>query len=157
MTWVTQEAEVLTHPTAGQVEVKACASQGCGACRLSSSCGQGLLSRWLLRRTPSFTLVTDKPLAIGDKVLLGLEAHQLNKAALLQFILPLLTLLIAAMLAEFLGITAGFKLFLIALAGLSVGLILARQLAKRLTASHSLKLVRQLNPAISSFSNKNRS
>lgn len=153
MTWVTQEAEVLTHSTKGQVEVKACTSQGCGSCRLASGCGQGLLSRWLLRRTPSLTIVTELLLQPGDRVLLGLEASQLNTAALLQFLLPLLTLLAAAMLAEFLGITTGFKLFLITLVGLGVGLVLARLLA----ANSPLKLLRQLNPSISSFSNKNRS
>lgn len=153
MTWVTQEAEVLTHSTKGQVEVKACTSQGCGSCRLASRCGQGLLSRWLLRRTARIRLPTELLLQPGDRVLLGLEASQLNTAALLQFLLPLLTLLAAAMLAEFLGVTAGFKLFLMALTGLAGGLLLARRLA---TAS-SLKLLRQLNPSISSFSNKNRS
>ncbi len=151
MTWVTQEAEVIALTYNGQVQVKACAAQGCGACSLAGGCGQGLLSRWLLRRTPSLTIATDVPLAIGDKVLLGLEATQLNKAALLQFLLPLLTLLTAAMLAEFLGITTGFKLFLIALVGLSVGLVLARLLA----ANSPLKFLRLLKPSTSSLANNN--
>lgn len=153
MTWVTQEAEVLTPQTKGQVQVKACASQGCGSCSLAGGCGQGLLSRWLSRRAPNLTLKTDVQLQPGDKVLLGLETTQLNRAAVLQFLLPLLTLLAAAMLAESLGITAGFKLFLIALAGLASGLLLARQFA----VASQLKLLRQLNPSTSSLVNNNRS
>lgn len=159
MTWVTQEAEVITPQHQGQVEVKACTSQGCGACSLAGGCGQGLLSRWLLRRTPSFTLVTDIPLKTGDKVLLGLEATQLNKAALLQFLLPLLTLLAAAMLAEYLGMTTGIKLFLMALIGLSAGLVLARLLTRLLAANNPLKLLHRLKPSISPSisANNNRS
>ncbi len=153
MTWVTQEAEVLAPPKQGQVQVKACASQGCGSCSLAGGCGQGLLSRWLLRRSPSLTLYTDVPLQPGDKVLLGLQAAKLSRAAVLQFLLPLLTLLATAMLAEFLGITSGWQLFLIALAGLTVGLLLARKLA----AKSQLELLRQLNPSTASLANNNRS
>ncbi len=153
MTWVTQEAEVITQQAKGQVEVKACASQGCGSCSLAGGCGQGLLSRWLNRRSPSLTLSTHLALQPGDRVLLGLETAKLNRAAFIQFLLPLLTLLAAAFLAEFLGITAGLKLFLIALVGLASGLLLARKLA---TASQ-LQLVRQLNPSISSVANNHRS
>lgn len=153
MTWVTQEAEVIALQTEGQVEVKACASQGCGSCSLAGGCGQGLLSRWLNRRAPSLTLKTDLALQPGDKVMLGLETAKLNRAALLQFLLPLLTLLAAAMLAESFGITSGFKLLLVALLGLASGLLLARKLA----AVSQFKLLRQLPSSTSSIANNNRS
>lgn len=153
MTWVTQEAEVITPQHQGRVEVRACASQGCDSCSLAGGCGQGVLSRWLNRRAPSLILQTDLPLKSGDRLILGLEANQLNTAAMLQFLLPLLTLLAAAMLAEFLGITAGFKLLIIALVGLAIGLLLVRKLA----AKSQLKIIRQLNPSNSSITNNNRS
>ncbi len=153
MTWVTQEAEVITPPSKGRVQVKACASQGCGSCSLAGGCGQGLLSRWLAGRAPSLTLQTSLPLQPGDLILVGLETTQLNKAALVQFLLPLLTLLAAALLAELLGITSIFKLFLIALTGLLGGLLLARFFA----TSSQLPLLRQLNPSTSPPANTNRS
>ncbi len=152
MTWVTQEAEVISLQSKGRVEVKACASQGCGSCSLAGGCGQGLLSRWLNRRAPSLTLQTDLALQPGDKVMLGLETAKLNRAALLQFLLPLLTLLVAAMLAEFFGITSGFKLLLVALVGLAGGLLLARKMA----AVSQFELLSQLTPS-SSIANNNRS
>lgn len=153
MTWVTQEAEVVTQQVKGQVEVKACVSKGCGSCSLAGGCGQGLLARWLSRRSPSLVLSTHLTLQPGDKVLVGLEAAKLNRVALVQFLLPLLTLLAAALFAEFLGITTGFKLFLIALVGLASGLLLARKLAK----ASEIKLMRQLNPSNSPVANNNRS
>lgn len=151
MTWVTQEAEVIESCSRGQVQVKACASQGCGSCSLAGGCGQGLLSRWLLRRTPSLYLQTEIPLTPGDRVLLGINATKLNRAAMLQFLLPLMTLLAAAMLAEFMGITSGFMLLTFALTGLLAGLLLARKLA----TANQLELLRQLNP--STLANNNRS
>jgi len=141
MTWVTQEAEVVAEQSQGQVEVKACASQGCGSCGLAGGCGQGVLSRWLMRRSPSLILYTETPLQPGDRVLLGMNANKLNRAAVLQFLLPLTTLLAAALLAEFIGITSGLLLFLIALTGLASGLLLARHFA----TANQLELLRQLN------------
>jgi len=151
MTWVTQEAEVIAEPDQGRVQVKACASQGCGSCRLAGGCGQGILSRWLSGRSPALTLYTDLPLQPGDRVLLGMNATKLNQAAALQFLLPLITLLAAALLAEYLGITSGLALFLVALTGLAGGLLLARKLA----TANQLELLRQLKPSPTTIANNN--
>ncbi|GLR62683.1 SoxR reducing system RseC family protein [Marinospirillum insulare] len=142
MTWVTQEAEVIAEQSLGQVQVKACASQGCGSCSLAGGCGQGVLSRWLLNRSPKLVISTETSLQPGDRVLLGVNAAQLNRAAILQFLLPLFTLLAAALLAEYLGVTSGLLLFFIALIGLASGLFLARKLA----ATSQLELIKQLTP-----------
>lgn len=151
MTWVTQEAEVIAEQNQGQVQVKACASKGCGSCSLAGGCGQGVLSRWLMRRSPSLTLHTETPLQVGDRILLGINANKLNRAAVLQFLLPLITLLAAALLAEFIGITSGLLLFLIALIGLASGLLLARKLA----LANQLELLRQLTPSPTTKANNN--
>ncbi|WP_051168066.1 SoxR reducing system RseC family protein [Marinospirillum minutulum] len=151
MTWVTQEAEVIAEQNQGQVQVKACASQGCGSCSLAGGCGQGILSRWLMRRSPSLTLHTETPLQAGDRILLGINANKLNRAAVLQFLLPLITLLAAALLAEFIGITSGLLLFLIALIGLASGLLIARKLA----LANQLELLRQLTPSPTTKANNN--
>lgn len=151
MTWVTQEAEVISQLSKGLTKVKPCAAKGCGSCSLAGGCGQGVLSRWFASRAPNLSLQTSLQLQPGDRVLVGLEASQLNRAALLQFILPLLTLLLAAMLAEFLGITSGFKLLGIALLGLTSGLFLARIFA----TTSQLKIVSQLNPSTLTVENNN--
>ena len=153
MTWVTQEAEVIAPANKGQVQIKACTTKGCGSCSLAGGCGQGLLSGWLAGRAPSLTLHTSLALQPGDTILVGLETTQLNKAALVQFLLPLLTLLGAAMLAELLGITSSSKLFLIALAGLFSGLLLARLFA----TSNQLKLLHPLSFAALPPANHHRS
>lgn len=130
MNRVTQEAEVIAVVD-GQVDLRACAATGCGSCSLSGGCGQGLLSRWFSRRSPLMRLSTELLLQPGDRVLVALDAADLNRAALLQFLLPLLGLLLSAMLAESLGLTAALPLAVAAVAGLWLGLLLAAKLAKK--------------------------
>lgn len=137
---VTQEAQVVAVHSAS-VEVVACATGGCSSCSLAPTCGQSLLSRYFGRKNPSLTVASTSNLQVGDKILVGLEANSLNLAAVLQFLLPLLTLLAAAIFAQSLGLTSNFGLLLVALFGLGFGLVLARYLAK----PPQLKIIRQLH------------
>ncbi|SFX62286.1 SoxR reducing system RseC family protein [Marinospirillum alkaliphilum] len=145
MQQVTQQAEVVAV-AAGQVQVRACAASGCSSCSLAGGCGQGLLARWLLRAPPLLTLPTALILQPGDRVLLAMDAAGLHRAALLQFVLPLLTLLLLALVAEMLG--AGALLTgLLALVGLLAGLWLARRLAR----APVLTLLHRIEPESSSL------
>lgn len=130
MTSVVQQARVVAVK-ANKVWVQACVEQGCSACKLSASCGQGLLARWFSRSPPvlELDLSSKWSLAVGDRVELGLPASILNKAAWLQFALPLLTLLLASLFAEFVGITNVFMQLISALFGLTAGLLIARKFA----------------------------
>jgi sigma-E factor negative regulatory protein RseC len=130
MNRVTQEAEVVAV-TGAFVELRACAASGCGSCSLSGGCGQGLLSRWFSRRSPLMRLSTKLLLQPGDRVLVAMDATELNRAAVLQFVLPLLGLLLSALLAEWLGFTSVLLLAVSALAGLFAGLLLASRLAQK--------------------------
>ncbi|MBE0506203.1 MAG: SoxR reducing system RseC family protein [Marinospirillum sp.] len=130
MNRVTQEAEVVAVVGA-QVDLRACATMGCGSCSLSGGCGQGILSRWFSRRSPLMRLSTQLLLQPGDRVLVAMDAGELNRAAVLQFVLPLLGLLLSALLAEWLGFTSALLLAASALAGLFSGLLLASRLAQK--------------------------
>lgn len=127
---VTQQAEVVAVH-ANSVEVVPCeANSGCGSCSLKATCGQAILARYFGRKNPSFSLKDTSGLQVGDKITLGLEAKKLNLAAVLQFLLPLLTLLAAALVAQSLGWSSGFSLLISAGVGLALGFLLARLLAK---------------------------
>lgn len=130
MNRVTQEAEVIAVVGA-QVDLRACTATGCGSCSLSGGCGQGILSRWFSRRSPLMRLSTELLLQPGDRVLVAMDAGELNRAALLQFVLPLLGLLLSALLAEWLGFTSVLLLAASALVGLLFGLLLASRLAQK--------------------------
>lgn len=128
MSQVTQQAEVV-QVGQGRVWVKACTRQGCSSCSLSGACGQGLLSRWLSASPPLLEVNSQEVLEVGDRVELGVDASTLNRAAWLQFALPLATLLLASLLAEFLGFSEVLMQLLFALLGLAGGLLLARRFA----------------------------
>ncbi|MDR9467633.1 SoxR reducing system RseC family protein [Marinospirillum sp.] len=128
MNQVTQEAEVIAVDQ-GRAWVKACDSQGCASCGLAGGCGQGLLSRWLSASQPLLEVESQEPLQVGDRVQLGVDASTLNRAAWLQFALPLVTLLLASLAAEFLGFSAVLHQLLFASLGLTAGLLLARRYA----------------------------
>ncbi|SFC02673.1 positive regulator of sigma(E), RseC/MucC [Marinospirillum celere] len=141
MTAVIQEARVVAKK-ADRVWVQACIEQGCSSCHLSSSCGQGLLARWFSRPPPLLQL--DAPnlvLEVGDRVELGVDASILNRAAWLQFALPLMTLLLASIFAEFLGVTSVFMQLVVAILGLAVGLLGARKFAGQATKPELLRKV----------------
>lgn len=140
MTWLTQEAQVTAIKGVEQFQVQACVAAGCGSCSLAAGCGQGLLARWFKKRTPQLILNCKDQLQVGDRVLLGLETKQLNKAAMLQFLLPLFFMLGAALLGEFFGLQQSLTQALVGLAGLSLGLLLAKSLA----TPSQLKILRKL-------------
>ena len=128
MSQVTQEAEVIKVGP-GRAWVKASHAQGCSSCSLSGACGQGLLSRWLAASQPLLEVEVQESLEVGDRVELGVEASTLNRAAWLQFALPLATLLLASLAAELLGFSRVLHQLLFASLGLTAGLLLARRYA----------------------------
>jgi len=130
MSLTTQEAEVVKLGQ-GRVWVKPSTSQGCSSCSLSGACGQGLLSRWLAASQPLLEVESQLLLEVGDRVELGIDTATLNRAAWLQFALPLATLLIASLLAELLGFTEVIEQLFFAVLGIGAGLLLARRFAGR--------------------------
>ncbi|WP_114418467.1 SoxR reducing system RseC family protein [Marinospirillum perlucidum] len=128
MSRITQEAEVIACQP-GLAWVRPCAREGCSSCSLSGACGQGLISRWLLKRQPLLQVSTCEQLVVGDRVQVGVSTATLNRAAWLQFALPLLTLLVAAILAEYLAFSASWQQLIFAALGLLGGLAVARFLA----------------------------
>lgn len=128
MSRITRQAEVV-RCHAGQIDVRTCEPSGCETCSLAHGCGQVFQVRWLRRSPALLTLVTDQQLQPGDRVLIGLDAASFHRAVLLQFVLPLAGLLLAAILAESLMLSLGWTA-LMALTGLLAGLWLARWLGK---------------------------
>jgi sigma-E factor negative regulatory protein RseC len=102
-----------------------CASVGCGSKGLGT-----LASRLAARRFP----LTDCPdLRVGDRVVVGVRGDALLKAALTAYVLPLVAMLAAAILAQSLAGHDGVTLAA-SVAGLLLGLGIARRWASRLTA-----------------------
>lgn len=99
---------------------------GCAQCRLSSACGQGVLNRWSSQRRSEIALMRNESLiarhvALGDLVELSVPGAHFVRASALQFVLPLLGMVLPAMLAESLGM-ADTAIALLAFGGLGFAL-----------------------------------
>ncbi len=113
---------------AGHMDVAYDVASACGQCGSKKACHGS---------NPEHTLQlpVQAGLAAGDEILLGIESHSLNLAALLAWLLPALTLMLGAVSGQALF---GTDLAAIASAalGLAAGLMLARPLARRYADPH---------------------
>ncbi len=123
-------------------EVEAERGSSCGSCAARSSCGTSTLSRFLGSRTARIRLENRLGAECGDRVVIGVPEQALPKASFLVYILPLLTLLSAAMLGEWIAAAASIaerELFSVIGGGFGLwaGIRFARHLTSR-TAQNNL-------------------
>ena len=100
----------------------------CSSCGTRSKCGNGSAKRaasWRVRRSLGSGQM---PLALGDTVHVGVDRSALTRASLTAYALPLVTMLVAASALQEAGDGVAIAA---ALAGLSLGVALARALVRR--------------------------
>lgn len=111
---------------------------GCGGCPSAPTCGSKAMNtasgRLEARR---FQLVNDAGLRIGDRVVVGVRENTVLRASMTAYMIPLATLLISGTLAESIA-GDDFVTVAVMLAGLALGLWLARLCARRLTGRGEL-------------------
>lgn len=121
---------------------------GCGGCASASICndkGIGTLASRLEARR--FALPNHLSLAVGDRVVLGVEAQSLVLASAVAYLIPLAVSLACAILSQWHFGSDGLTL-LAALAGLLPGfLIMKRVAASHTDADHGYRIVRRAEPA----------
>lgn len=114
----------------------------CGRCAAASGCGQRKLAG--VFGNPRIEMRIDNPqrlpVSVGDEVVVGLAEQALLKASALGYLLPLLLLLLPVVLLAGLGVDEGWMV-LAAVAGLGVGVLLARVLAPRVLTGAGCKPV----------------
>jgi sigma-E factor negative regulatory protein RseC len=123
----------------GGVWVEAVQRSSCGSCQARSGCGQKALSD-LGRPMKLWVACEGHALHAGDDVMLQLPAGGLATSALVMYVLPLLCMLVAAILAGGLGELASV---LAAVLGLALGFLASRQLARRLAHNWTPSIVAQ--------------
>lgn len=98
----------------------------CNACQVSDDCGTGIVAKTLTPRTRQFYIRTELKLLPGEQVKIGLHEHNLLKAALMVYLLPLLLMVLLAVLGSGLALAEGW-IILLAILGAGSGFVLARQ------------------------------
>jgi sigma-E factor negative regulatory protein RseC len=99
----------------------------CGSCSAAGGCGTGALAGLLGERAQRLQVRDDLGLRVGEQVVIGIPDAALTRASLAAYLLPLLALIAAALLAEAAGAGEGTTA-LAGLLGLGAGLWLAGRL-----------------------------
>jgi sigma-E factor negative regulatory protein RseC len=127
---LTETARVIRRH-GNHVELELQRGSACGSCELSQGCGTGAIGRLLRRRSRPLVIETDQDCEPGDEVQLLLPENSLVRASLLVYGLPLLTMVVAGLLASVAFDADGLVAFISA-GGFVVGLAMAAIYANRL-------------------------
>ena len=114
----------------------------CSSCNIGAGCGTSVLARWFGRHSNCIRVPNRYALQQNDTALIGISDQALLKAALLAYMLPVLGMVVAAMLAAGAGAadsTAG----LCSIIGLAAGLWLVRKVSQREELQPQAQLLRQ--------------
>lgn len=93
-----EQATVIGYRN-GVATVQCFAKQGCGGCSAQSACGTKALSALAgEKQAPQFSLPVSEPLAIGDRIEIGLEERSLLRSVFWLYVIPLMVLIGSALL-----------------------------------------------------------
>ncbi|HAD47950.1 MAG TPA: Fis family transcriptional regulator, partial [Idiomarina sp.] len=85
----------------------------CSGCTHNTTCGAGILSKVFADRNARFTVESDLPVNLGDRVEVVMDESDFTRYALLLYGLPIVgLLLIAALLTHFSPLTEGIVILL---------------------------------------------
>ncbi len=100
-----EESGKVIAVTADGVLVETVRQSACNSCRAAKGCGQKLLAS--VGQGQRFEVLADNPrnliLQAGDQVVLGLAEGAFLKASALAYLLPLVVMIVAAVVAELSG------------------------------------------------------
>lgn len=99
---IDQKATVISRD-GDLVWVEAERQSTCGQCQARKGCGTGLLAKHVGQRFSRLAVTTDQDLQIGQQVMVSIPEQALLSGALMMYLLPLLTLFAAAVLARVAG------------------------------------------------------
>ncbi|CAN7205592.1 SoxR reducing system RseC family protein [Pseudomonas sp. LjRoot71] len=97
---------------AGAVWVETLRQSTCSSCSVKAGCGQGLLDQLgVAGKRGHVRALSDLSLNVGDSVVIGVREELLVRGSLLVYLLPLLGLFAAAVLAEQLALSEPWVIF----------------------------------------------
>ena len=116
------------------------AKSGCSACSVNHSCGTGLLSRLLGRRSFYSCVKNTLDAKVGEQVIISIPERGLIAASLVLYVLPLCCFVVAAVLTQWLfGVEAAT--ISVAMVALGVGFICAYGMARWLEGKAITRII----------------
>lgn len=123
-----KEWATVIHWHQGRAILRYGSSSGCGSCSARAACGSYALSKIGPNTEHQLEIAIEQPLAIGQKVEVGIPEGSLIRSAMLVYLTPLFGLFLVAGLVQ----VAGLEQFWVALSGILggfLGFFLARKIA----------------------------
>ncbi len=102
----------------------------CGQCRVAGHCGTSVLQRWFGRRDKPVRVRNHLGLKAGEQAVIGIRESELVEASFLAYLLPVITLVLAASTGAAWGFGDGV-VALCSFCGLGAGLYISNYLATR--------------------------
>lgn len=115
-------------------DVECVSKSACNHCQAASSCGNSSVAKAFGPRQHRFRVRLTEPVAVGQKIKVGLPSKSLIRSALLVYLVPLLLMLVGAIGANLLGSGDGGTLLGAVLGG-GCGFFIARYCAQRFDSS----------------------
>ncbi len=117
----------------------------CNSCSVKSGCGTSVLSRVVGQRSSQVEVSNTLQLEVGERVVVAIEEQALVKGSLLIYLLPLLIMLVAGVVAEMLFAREVVTL-IAALSGLLISVVLVRTLLAVTGLNHAIRpqLIRRI-------------
>ncbi len=81
------------------VWVETCRQSACDSCASKAGCGHGALAK-LGAKTVHMQALCEFDVAVGDQVVVGVPEQVLLRSSVLAYIMPLVTMMLAALLSE---------------------------------------------------------
>lgn len=130
MTALATVQSVIQRDNAFDVELGCEQQTSCSHCSSASSCGTGVVSKAVGKKTLKWTLTTEKALTVGQVVEIGFPEKTLLQSASLVYVVPLLALIFGAMIGQFLtglmGISGEFLIIVSSFVLMAVAILWAR-------------------------------
>lgn len=133
-----EETAQVVHIDKGEVWVETRRRSTCSGCAAENGCGTAALSKVLgKRRTQLRVLADNVPLAVGDRVVIGIAEQALVRGSLAVYAVPLLLLLLGALFGRLgadSGLWAGGETasLIFGLGGLATGVVWLKRFTRRI-------------------------
>lgn len=140
-----EETAIVIDVKDQQILLETQRKSACQTCSVKSGCGTSTLAKVVGKRSSQFVVDNHLNVQVGDRVIIAIDENALVQGSLLIYLLPLIFMMLAGLLAEYLFANEALTIlsvivsFLIAMMG--VRFIMAESGLKKLVQPHLIRRV----------------
>ncbi|MDO6446589.1 SoxR reducing system RseC family protein [Colwellia sp. 1_MG-2023] len=95
-----EEQALVTAITQDKVTVESIVKSTCSGCQQLESCGSGQIAKAFPQKKTTYTVTSELPVKVGDRVIIGLSEKLLLSAAWQVYMWPLIGLFVGSFLGQ---------------------------------------------------------